>query len=490
MLKYLRQLASESVIYGITGVLTRFIQIFLVPIYARIFNPEDYGVISLVTSCMAAIAIFVVLSLDLAVYRWFWDTELTEDRKTTYASWAWCQFACSLLFAAIIVCASDWLGLKLLGRSDGGGYFRLAALIIPLSVLDKVCSSWLRLRGRPWGMVGFSAGALLLNVAATVAFVVVWRWGIEGVFAAQVVARVVTTVIAAILLKDWISPLYFRWKRLREMLAFALPLVPATLAFWCINLADRYFLQYYSTTSEIGLYQVGYSIATLVALVTGAFQQAWNPFFLSIHKNERAKEVYGSAFLAYIWVTSVFCTLVSILSPEILRLFTRPAYYGASTVVSFLAFGYAMAGLTDIAGVGPTLAKQTKPIGSAVTYAAVLNLLLNFLLIPRWGKEGAAIATLVAQGTVPVYLFWRAQKVYPIPYPFVSGVFIVAFAGLLTWLASEWQFSPHLWMCFAFKCGLVSLFVPLLFLLRIVTPSQGLRGLRKLKPRRSSAGIL
>jgi O-antigen/teichoic acid export membrane protein len=319
---------------------------------------------------------------------------------------------------------------------------------------------------------------------------VVCRWGIEGVFAAHLVARAVTTIVAALILKDWIHPQYFRWNRLREMLAFALPLIPAAIAVWFINLADRYFLQYYSTTSEVGLYQVGYSIAMLAALVTGAFQQAWNPFFLSVHKNERAKEIYGTALLAYLWVMCALCTLISLVAPEILRIFTRPAYYGASTVVPFLAFSYVMLGLTDIARVGPTLAKKTKPIGSAVAWAAALNMLLNFVLIPRWGKEGAAIATLMAQATVPVYLFWRSQKVYPIPYSFASAALIVAFAGGLTWLASEWRFSSHLWMSLAVKCALVSLFVPLLFLLKIVTPSQGLRGLRKLRPRRSTAGIL
>src|SRR5438132_13862971 len=98
-LPHLRQLGSETIVYGLSGVISRFLTIFLVPIYTRIFTPEDYGVMSLVTTTMALLSVFVGLALDNSAHRWYWGSEDVDDRKTTMASWAWCQIAFSSIVA-------------------------------------------------------------------------------------------------------------------------------------------------------------------------------------------------------------------------------------------------------------------------------------------------------------------------------------------------------------------------------------------------------
>ena len=149
-------------------------------------------------------------------------------------------------------------------------------------------------------------------------------------------------------------------------------------------------------------------------------------------------------------------------------------YVGASTVVGPLAFSYVMMGLVYIAAIGPGIVKTTAPIGIAVAFAAALNIALNFLLVPNYGKEGAAVATLISQSAVPIYLFYRSQQMYPIPYRFGPAVGLVVLAWILIWIGSSWQFDS-LWVGVIAKLALVSLFIPALFLFKIVTPTQALR---------------
>jgi len=136
-----------------------------------------------------------------------------------------------------------------------------------------------------------------------------------------------------------------------------------------------------------------------------------------------------------------------------------------------------MMGLVYIAVIGPTIVKDTKPTGVAVTIAALLNIGLNFWFVPRMGKEGAALATLMSQGLVPVYLFYRAQQMYPIPYRFGPAVSLGILAWILIWIGSGWQFD-NLWVGVIAKLALLALFIPALFVLRIVTPAQALRFFR------------
>lgn len=474
MFKYLRQLASESIVYGLSGVVSRFLSFFLVPIYTRIFSPEDYGVMSLITTTMAVVSIFVVLALDNSAHRWYWDSEDTDDRKSTLASWAWCQIVVSFLFALVIFGASDALGEIIVGRSDAGLYFRLAAFTLPLSVLGGVVTNWLRMQRRAWATVTFALGVSLLNILTTVLLVVVLHWGLAGVYVAQLTTALAATVVSVFLLRDWVHPRYFRQGRLSEMLRYALPLIPSAVAFWVVSLSGRYFVQYYDRTSEVGLYQVASSIAAVVALGTGAFQQAWGPFAMSIHKQSDAKAVYANALLAYTWLACLVSTGLSVLAPEAIRLVATERYLGASAAVPYMAFSYVMVGLGYVAALGPALVKTTRPIGAAVTCAAALNIGLNLLLVPRMGKEGAAISSLFSQTVVPIYLFYRSQQLYSIPYRFgpVLGTLLLSFA--LVFLAGRWQ-PEILWVGITGKVALLLLFVPAAFLFRMLSVSQAKR---------------
>lgn len=477
MLKYFRQLISESAVYGLATTATRFLSVFLVPVYTRIFTPEDYGVMSLVNSTMIIVSIFVVLALDNSASRWYWDSEETEDQKSTIASWAWCQLSVSLGFAVLIFLASDWLGKQIVGRPDAGLYFQLAAVTLPLGVFGVVVMSWLRMRRRPWVTVAYMLTTNLLTMLLTILFVVGFRWGLSGIYWAQIIGLAVGLVISLWLLRDWINPRHFRWERLREMLRFAFPLIPAALAIWVVNFSDRYFVQVYTSTNEVGLYQVGSSLAAFVALITGAFQMAWGPFAMSIHKREEARQVYANVFLAYLWLCSLICTALTLFAPQVIKLLATQQYMGATSVVSFLSFSYVMVGLSYIASVGPLIAKTSGPTGIAVTIAAGLNILLNFVLVPRMGKTGSALATLLSQTISPICLFYFAQRLYPIPYRFKSGAALLVLSALLILAGGQYQFN-NIWLNIGSKVAMLLLFIPALFVLRIVSLGQALRLLR------------
>src|SRR5262249_40005441 len=148
-------------------------------------------------------------------------------------------------------------------------------------------------------------------------------------------------------------------------------------------------------TDQVGIYEIGYSIAAVVALGTAAFQQAWVPFAMSIQHTQDAKKVYAQTLIAYTWIGCFACGAATIFAPEILRLLTTKAYYGASSVVSSLAFSYLLLGAGNIAALGAAITKRTISMGVALIASAVANIGLNFWWVPLYGKDGAAWATLV-----------------------------------------------------------------------------------------------
>jgi O-antigen/teichoic acid export membrane protein len=467
----LRSLVSDSAVYGLADIIARFITIFLVPIYTRLFTPEDYGVLSLVNSSLTVVAILVVLGLDNSANRWYWDTDDEIDRHRTIASWTWCQLVAATVMGTAMFASADWLALTIVEQERAALYFRLAALGLPLTAIGKIATTRLRMQRRPWVTTFYALGTTIVTVVSTVVLVIILRWGLTGVYVGQLMGYGIATIAGLFLLKSWISPKCFSAARLREMLRFAIPIIPASLAYWVVGFADRYFVQAYASTAEVGLYSVGSAVAAVVAFATGAFQMAWPPFAFSIHKEPHAKQTYANAFLAYLWLTVAISAGASLFAPEAIRLLATSEYLGATSVVGLLALSYVMIGLVYIANTGPGIVKRSGPTGLAMTVAAILNVVLNFLLVPRYGKFGSAIATFISQAVTPAYIFYRSQQMYPIPYRFKSGLAIVS-VGLVVMAAGSRLEFGSLWLAIPTKLALMSVFVPLLFVLRLVTPSE------------------
>ena len=479
MLNHLRQLGKESLIYGVSGVVSRFLSVLLVPIYARVFSTEEYGYIGLITTTMGLLQIFVVLALDNSAARWFYETDEIRDRKSTIASWLWCQLSVATVVGLVMIMASEWLGIFILGDPSTGVYFRISGATLPLLTLSTGVINWFRYQRRPTATIIFTITISTTTVLLTILFVVGLKWSLEGIYLAQLISASIGTIAAVLIMKDWINPTYFRWLRLGEMLRYAIPLIPASIAFWIVNLSSRYFIQAYSTTSEVGVYQLGATIAMVMALVTTAFQQAWGPYGLSIYKQPEARNVYASVFLVYIWLTVSLSTALALFAPEIIRIFATKDYLGASPIVGILAFGYVFIGLNYIANTGPAIVKDMRPLGVAMVGSAVVNIGLNFLLVPKLGKSGSAIATLISLAIVSIYVFYRSQQLYPIPYRFKSAIGIFIFAIIIIFGSTIINIS-NIWGSIFTKLLLLLLFIPISLLLRVVTPDQLRIGWNKL----------
>lgn len=467
MLSQLRKLAGHSLIYSLVNALTKFINFLLLPLYTRLLSESEYGTQDLVLTTISLIGIVSVLGMDAAGHRWYWDSEDPILRKRTISSWVWCQLSLTFIFATAIWLLADVFAAQIIENQSAALYFRLAAIgQFLLSALPDILRNWLRLQQRPQTMMFFTLGTSLLAILTTVLFVAGFRWGLFGVFAAPLLSQGVATLVAIWLMGDWLNPKHASWAHLRGMLGYSLPLVPASLAFWVVSLSDRYFVQAYGSTDEVGLYSVGARLATVVVLLTTGFQQAWGPFSMSIRQRPDANKTYAQVLLLYVWLGCVLCLALTLFAPNFVLLATAGGrWIDAAPVIGPLAFSFVMIGLQAIAGLGLEITKKSASIASAFILAAVLNIVFNFLLVPSFGKIGSAWATLLAQSVIPIVLFYQSQRAYPIPYPFGKAMLLfglafgLAFGGGALQLADAGRtllLKAVLWL------GFVLLIIPLL----------------------------
>lgn len=469
--KYIKQLGSETIIYGISGTIGRFIGIFLIPLYTRVFSPADYGVIALVASLVELVSTFIVLGLDNSSGRWFYDSDDTGQRKRIISSWFWCQALMGVIAALIISLFAHQIAGSLLDSSQYATVIRVAALMIPLGTFSKVFGNWLRYQRRAWMTMIYFTTSSLGTIGLIALFVLVWGQGLVGLYWAQVTAAVLMALVVVAVFKSWIAPQYVSWTLLKEMLVFGLPLVPASIASWVRASSDRFILQMFSETSEVGLYAIAGTIASGVALITGAFQMAWGPFAFSILHEIDSVRVYSKVLSVYSLLGCLLGTAVSLFAPLFLQLLTTPDYFPAVSCVPYLAFSYLVVGAIYIVAIGSSIAKKSTPIAVSIFTGAGVNALLNFVLIPCFGREGAAFSALLSNICAVAYLYSASQKNYHIPYQLKDALICFGFSWLL--IGIDHFFIPTSGLAaFGARVSMCLLFVPLAFWLRIIKPDQ------------------
>ncbi len=468
MFKHLKQLAGDSLIYGISGIISRMISVFLVPLYTRLFAPEDYGIINLVNTTFLLIGLVIVFALDNSAARWFYDTNDTVEQKKTFGSWIWFQVIASVIVAIILILFSAPIAVRLLKVEHGGElYIILPSLSLITTTLPNILTNWYRVQRRAKSTVLFTLSQSLTTIVLTILFVLKLHWGVVGVFAAFTVSSLLFSIIAMQQMWSWLSINYLNLIRLKEMLRFALPMLPAALAYWLLNSTDSYFLLFFKGKTEVGLFGVGAMLASGIGLFTGAFQQAWGPFAYSIIDKPDAKNVYASVFLYYGYGLGFLSACLMMFAPEVLMIFTTKTYYSASWVAGILGYNLMLIGFSYIAIIGVSISKTTVPYAIAMLYAAIATILLDILMIPLWGKEGSALATVLAQLIVPCYLFYKGQKVYQIPYDF-KKVALVLILLLAVSVGVRLISFPNFYIQIAAKIGIaICILLVLLFNLKI-----------------------
>jgi len=455
---YFKQLSQETIIYGLSSIMSKFLMVFLVPIYTRIFLPEDYGVISIINTTMVFISIFIVMGLDSAAHRWYWDTDNENYRRKTISTWFWFQVFYSILFSLAFILFSKELS-KILFHDEGKYlYFVIIALYFPFSITNTIMQNLFRMQRRAWACLWYSLIFSLLTICSNIILVVILKKGIAGVFYAQLITAILNTIFSIFLLKSWIIPKLFDISFLKKMLKYSLPLVPASLAYWVINLSGNYFINFLSDTKQVGLYQVGNSIASAIVLVTAAFQQAIGPFSLSIQKEENAKKIYADVMLFYVIIISFLNVFFNLFSYEILKLLTTKNYIDAHSIIPFLTFTYITVSLTYIAMIGCTIAKTTKPYAEATILSAIIALLLYFILIKHFGNIGAAVSSLISQFFAVSYIFYKSQKLYYIPYNFKNATLILLLSLTFSLVGGKISFNSYMLTLF-FKLVIILVFL-------------------------------
>lgn len=410
----LKKLVSDGAVYGISGAVTKGIQVFLIPIYTHTFSPDEYGVIDLLIVFAALINLTVALEISLAVARYYGTSNSDEEKRQYASSGLWFSGAAYLLFFIIAFGLSGWLNYWWFGSQQWTGVFHVAAGAIALNGIYIFLLDLLRWQHKPKFFALTSLLYTTITITVALYFILIIQSGIVGVFYGQVAGAVFGIMLILGFSRN-VYVFHFYLDKCKEMLKYSFPLVFSGIAVF-INLnVDRIAINELMSVSDVGVYGVGFRIASIMTLLLMGVQAALFPLVLQGHK-ETSTPGQLASILRYLFVLVFGVVMIlGLFSKEIIELVAAPEYYQAATVIPVLAFTFFFANPYNFAP-GLFLVKKTKLVAMIGVGAACLNVMLNILLIPLHGILGAALATCLAAFVGFMTTVYYSQAHYPIPY--------------------------------------------------------------------------
>jgi O-antigen/teichoic acid export membrane protein len=415
MFERLKELLRHSALYGLGNLVARLVSVALLPLYTRYLTPADYGLIETLVALAAVLTALVAQAMKSAFFRFYFDSADDERRRRVIltAFWYVMGAATGVLVAGVVFAGT--LSSLLFSTASHRDLVMAAFVGLWAAMNYEQMTSMFRVEKRASAYVVATLANLTVTVTATVLLVVVYEQGPLGVIVGNFTG---TLLVYAGLLVHRRGVLGFAFDRplYRSMTRYGLPLVPSVVALWTTNFSDRFFLVKLADTEEVGLYSIGARLASAIVIALTAFRMGWPAFAYSIEDDREAKRTYSFVMTYVVFVTCWLSLALGALAPWILRVITTEPFYPAENVVAPLAFSVAAFGGYTVAVISVGRVRATRLNWTVTGVAALLNVALNLVLIPPFGRMGAAFATVAAFTLMFAGMVWRAQSVFPVPY--------------------------------------------------------------------------
>jgi O-antigen/teichoic acid export membrane protein len=478
----LKQLAGQSFVYGLGGLIAKAVGIFLLPIYLAHVTRDQFGAVELIMAAITLMAVLLRLGLTAAMFRFAFDHPGTDMRKRTMQT----AFVgtLGLSTAGVAVCAVLTLAVPAFAGILGGVELTLIGLSgLWVSMNFDIVTGVYRIERRPLAYVAYSILNLAITIVLSVILVVPLHLQAAGLLIGNFSGTYITYLLMLVAQRHTIGFRMFDRSLLMRMLRFSVPLMPAGMALWALNVADRFQVQSLDSQAELGSYSVAAKLALSVMLVIAAFQTAWPAFANSMPTEDETRDVYRLVLTYWSMAMGWAVVVISLAVPPYIHHSLPHSVWDAAPVVPMLMLGSVMYGAYMILNAGVNRSKKTRMTPVVTGVSAAVNVGLNFLVIPLWGIRGAGASTVVGY-MVLVYLGWRnAQRSYPVQYEW-SRVIRVGAVTVAVLLASVLVVPPTGAEGLSIRIALGALFP--LFLIGVGVLSRG--ELRIIRARISTMG--
>ncbi len=383
-----KKLASNTFTFAIGTFSSKVLVFLMLPLYTRVLSSAEYGEVDLIVQTCNILVPVVSAGILNAIIRFGLDN--STNKKSVFSIG---------LMTTLLGFVGLFILMPILKRIDFlFAYIIYIYLFILMSGLHALCSNFVRALEHIKLYAFDGVLRTVLTIALNIIFLVVFRYGIAGYLLATILSDLISAVMLffAAKLYNYIGLSYIDKSTFKGMLKYSIPLIPTTISTWIISMSDRYILKYILGSGANGLYAIAYKVPTIITIVAGIFMDAWQ--ISAISEYQKGDEGWFFSKVLNVYSSLLFCgaSVIIAFTKVITRLLASPEFYPSWVYIPVLVMATVFASLAAFLASIYMMYKKSEHILTTTAISAVINIILNFIFIPIYGIQGAAIATLIS----------------------------------------------------------------------------------------------
>ena len=411
-----KELFIDTIVFAIGTVGAKVIMFFLLPIYTHYLSASELGAAELVVNFMNLLYPIATINILSSLLRYSMTN--VNDKKEVLKS---------TFFIILIGCAITSVILYVINiKSSVQDWKHYLCILLFAYSMNQMLSVFAKSIGKTKIC---AIGGILYTVflfIISVIFIVLFRRGTAGYLEGIIVANFLSICFYAIILKihKYFSLKFVDWKLMKEMILFSIPLIINSISWWLTSFCDRFVLEMYSGTDSVGIYSVASKIPMLVSTVASIFMQAWVLSAIKEYEREEKTNLYDDVFEKFSSLFMCWAAVIICICKPLVSLIVSQTFFDSWVYVPLLLCGAVFNGFGTFFSALYTSAKKNVSVMLTTLSGAVVNIILNFILIPNYGIYGAVIATMISQLVVMIYRMIDSKRFIVINYSITKFILV------------------------------------------------------------------
>ena len=399
-----KELIKNSLIILLGKGSTQFIVFLMLPLYTYVLSTSEYGTMDLITTYVTLLAPLISLQLENAIFRYLIDNRNDEQNIKYYIS--------SGMFCLLILMVIGFCGINVVSYFCNIQYGSYLSVLVIITMFSNYFLSIIRGLGKN---IEYAKGSIItgiISVICNLVLLLIFKFGIVGVFISQIVSNIVCCIYCLwkMDLLSIIKIKYFSKSIMITQLRYSLPLVPNSINWWIINASDKTLVSLFLGTSFNGIYSVSNKFSAAYIAVYNIFNLSWAES-ASLHIDDDDKDEFFSTTFNNMYKI-FYCLAIMLVTflPFVFNILVDSKYIESYKYIPFLIFGSILNVIVGLLS-GIYIAKKlTKEVAITSLFAAIINVITNFLIIKKVYIWAAVISTIIAFGTMTIYRFIDVRK--------------------------------------------------------------------------------
>ncbi len=396
-------LAQNTLLFTISSFSSKILTFFLVPLYTNILTTEDYSTADIITTSAMILMYVFTLNISSAVLRFAIDSKENKQRVLFYGF--------KVIFAGATVVLAGMIVFWAFNLIKWESYCYVFLFLTFLAdSLQTMLYQYLRAIDKVKMMTISSILSTLVRLLSCVVTLVVFKMGVLGYLLSMFMGPFVSTIFPLCTLlpfkkepidKDYDKQLH------KGMLKYSIPLIFNQLGWWINNSINKYFIIWLKGAALNGIFAVSYKISNLMSMLCNIFCQAWGISAIKEFDKNDSDGFFAKVYGAFSAGLAISCSGLVLVNIPLSKIMFAKDFFEAWQYSSFLVLAMLFSGLGSFLGGIFSATKKNKSLATTTFIAAIINVVLNLLLIPRFAAMGAAIATAVS-----FYFVWLLRLLF------------------------------------------------------------------------------